>query len=167
MAGSRFLLKMKFMTQGKIVGTSTRKQGGSDNSDGIECLGFNYEVLAPIDRDTGQLTGRRRHQPIMIKKEADSASPKLMHAMLIQDVFETATLSFARPSSDRRECPFCTITLTNGVIAAIRRGAPLRGLSFQPDWANSGQPTESVTFMYGEIAVDELRDAMIPYWLMG
>ncbi len=165
MAGSKFLLTMKFMTQGKIVSSGTRRQGNLGNSEGIECHSFNYEVIPQIDRDTGQPVGKRQHPPITIRKMADSTSPKLMHAMWTQEVFETATLSFDRFDYHGKPCPVRTIILKNGVIAAIRPGAPL-GRSSQPDWA-SGQPTESVTFVYGELLVDGLLDRIIPYWIMG
>jgi hypothetical protein len=49
MAGSKFLLTMKFTTQGHIIGSSKKENGDLDYSKGMECFGFNYEVVTQID----------------------------------------------------------------------------------------------------------------------
>ena len=47
----------------------------------IEVLHFDHELRIPIDNDTGELTGTRKHEPFVITKAVDACN-----AILIQSV---------------------------------------------------------------------------------
>jgi hypothetical protein len=61
---SKFLLTMKLTKQGHVKGSSTKKEGDLDFSKGMECHGFNYEVVTQFDAGSGQPVGKRQHGPI-------------------------------------------------------------------------------------------------------
>ncbi len=46
----------------------------------IEILHFDHELRIPIDNDTGELTGTRKHEPFVITKAVDSSTPYLYKA---------------------------------------------------------------------------------------
>ena len=46
----------------------------------IEVLHFDHELRIPIDNDTGELTGTRKHEPFVITKAVDAATPYLYKA---------------------------------------------------------------------------------------
>ena len=50
MAGSKFLMTMKLVTQGDVIGSSIKKEGDLDYSKGMECHGFNYECVTAARR---------------------------------------------------------------------------------------------------------------------
>ncbi len=157
MAGRAFLLTLELNKQGKIVGSSKRKDGDLDFSQGVECFGFEYGVVTPVDPSfSGMPVGRRRRQPLTITKTVNSASPKLLQAAFMNEGFRTATLSFNRIDPGGKPCPVRKIELTNGAVVAVRPGGTR--------W---GRNVENVTFEYGDIAVDGLRNAMIPRSMLG
>jgi type VI secretion system Hcp family effector len=116
--GQTFLLTIVLNKQGVLRGSSKRKEGDLDFSKGMECHGFNYDLTTQYDLGSGQLTGRRQHQPITIIREVDSASPLLWSALCSNEGFKTATLSFARPTG--KPAVYQKIELTNGTICKIR-----------------------------------------------
>jgi type VI secretion system secreted protein Hcp len=120
MAGAKFLMTMTLTTQGAVIGSSIKKEGDLDYSKGMECHGFNYEVVTQIDPNTGQPVGRRRHNPITIRREVDAASPKLLQALVTNEVYKTAKLSFNRIGPDGKPVVAHTVELTNGTISAYK-----------------------------------------------
>ena len=85
---SKFYMTIEGTKQGKFKGGSTQKgKGALSYSDGMECHGFSYQVVAPIDPATGQPVGRRRHNPIKITKDTDSASPLLLQTLAMNENF--------------------------------------------------------------------------------
>jgi len=167
MAGRTFLLTMELNKQGRVVGSSRRREGDLDFSTGMECHGFNYEVLTQIDPGHGGPVGRRKHSPITIKKTVDSSSPKLFQALCTNEAFKIATLSFNRIDPGGKPIPIRRIELTNGFIVAVKPGGKWeRPGGMQWERARAMQ-WEYVTIDYGDIAVDGLPNAMIPPSMLG
>ena len=48
---------------------------------GVEILSFNFGVTAPHDVATGHTSGKRQHMPIVVTKEWDTTSPRLLAAV--------------------------------------------------------------------------------------
>ena len=138
-----FLLELELKTQGKITGSSTKKQGGAGFSKGLMCHGWTYQVVQQFDAGSGQLAGRRTHSPITIVREVDSPSPFLWSALCTNEGFKTATLSFARPSADGNFAVAHTIVLTNGAIVSI-----------WPAGIQDGKRCEELTLTYEETKID-------------
>lgn len=120
MAGSKFLMTMKLTKQGDVKGSSTKKEGALDYSTGLECDGFDYEVLTQIDPNTGAPVGRRRHKEIAIRREVDAASPKLLQALVTNEVYTAAKISFNRIKPDGTSFVAHTIELVNGTVSSYK-----------------------------------------------
>ena len=148
----QFLLTMKLKTQGAIKGASVKKQGPLDFSKGMQCHAFNYAVASHYDAGSGQLVGRRQHNPIRIVKEVDSASPLLWQALCSNEGFTTATLQFAKPGPSGKPAVKYTIELTNGLISEIRRARDA-----------SGKPCEHVSLTFEKMTVNGLAHGIVPY----
>lgn len=153
MASGKFLLTMTGTKQGKIKGSSTKRDGGIDYSQGVECSGFNYGATVPFDSQSGAFTGRRRHQPITITRETDSASPKLLQALVSNEVFDIVKLQFFKTSSGGNSVLVRTIELRNGCIVDIRQ-AP----------SSTGKRCEHVTLAYEELLFNGIPHAVIPHF---
>jgi type VI secretion system secreted protein Hcp len=120
MAGSKFLMTMKLTTQGDVIGSSTKKEGDLDYTKGMECHGFNYECVTQIDPATGQPVGRRRHNPVTIRREVDAASPKLLQALVTNEVYKGAKMSFNRIGPDGKPFIAHTIEFVNGTVSGYK-----------------------------------------------
>jgi type VI protein secretion system component Hcp len=152
----KFLLTMVLTKQGPVKGSSTKKEGGLDYSNGMECHGFNYPVATPVDSNPGKPVGKRQHgigglddsrgmghgfnyavtspmdsnpgKPggkrhhgaIVIRKEVDAASPKLLRALSTNETFISAALRFNKIGPNGEPVLEHTIELTNGAIYGIK-----------------------------------------------
>ena len=103
-------------TQGQIKGSVT--QAGRE--DMIMVIGFDHTVVSPRDAASGLATGHRQHQPVVITKEIDAASPDLWRAMVHNENLSTFRLEFYRPSSSGMENHFYSIELFNAQISTIK-----------------------------------------------
>lgn len=156
MAGG-FLLTMVLTKQGVVKGSSTKKEGDLDYSNGMECHGFDYPVSTPVDSNPSKPVGKRQHgsgsldyangmvgsgfdygvtapldsnpaKPvrkrqhgtIIIRKDVDGASHKLLRALFTNETFRSAALRFNKIGSDGKTVLYHTIELTNGTICGIR-----------------------------------------------
>lgn len=52
----------------------------ADREGSVEVLAFEHELRIPTDRDTGMLTGTRKHEPFEVTKAYDASSPYLYKA---------------------------------------------------------------------------------------
>ena len=109
---------------GLPVGKRQHGSGSLDHSASIIGHGFDYGVTAPLDSNPGKPVGRRQHGLIVIRKEVDGASPKLLRALTTNETFTNATLQFNKGISAGKLSLYYTIELINGVICGMR---PARG----------------------------------------
>jgi type VI secretion system Hcp family effector len=149
---AKFLLTMTLAKQGKIKGSSTRTEGNLKYSDGMECQGFSYSPMTQIDPNSGISSGKRKHSPIVIRREVDAASPKLLQALVTNEVFTTATLSFSRLNPNGKPVAAHKIELINGTISNIKQAADSRG-----KWS------QDVTLTFEELVVDGMPNGVIPW----
>jgi type VI secretion system secreted protein Hcp len=98
-------------------------------------LNLSLFQIASEFSSAGQPIGRRRHDPIVIVKEVDSASPLLWQALCTNEVLQSADLSFVRPTgTGGKEVVVERVTLTNAVISKVQRYTPkLQGNRSQHD----------------------------------
>lgn len=104
--------------------------------DTIEVNSFSWGVSTPRDSASGQATGKRQYQPVIIRKRIDKASPLLFRAIDTGKNFKTATLIV---SGSDGQVPF-TLVLTNVMIS-----------SFQQQGDSGTPPMESVSFTFQKI----------------
>ena len=123
----------------------TNSQFG-DRQDWIEILEFNHSVTSPRDAASGLSTGRRQHQPIVITKLIDGASPQLFEALARNETV-TLTLEFERPGDGGVPQTYYKIVATGGAVSGIRQNAGT--VNFD---------TETISITYQTITVENLLD---------
>ena len=116
MASNAYLI-LKGQKTGPFNGGGTQK--GHENS--ILVHSFNEEILVPLDATTGLPTGKREHEPLVIVKELDKASPLLWNALVTNENLTSAVLEFFATSPTGIEQMIYTITLTNASICSMRQ----------------------------------------------
>lgn len=95
-------------------------QQGHENE--ILVQAFEHQVNRPVDPQSGQPTGSRVHQPLMISKIFDKSSPLLFQALTTGESL-TCTLRWYRPSDGGLEHYF-TMELIEAVIVDIQSKMP-------------------------------------------
>ncbi|HEY1416715.1 MAG TPA: type VI secretion system tube protein TssD [Myxococcaceae bacterium] len=78
-----------------IKGESTQQSMG--RADSIECVSFNSGVTSAREAASNLATGRRQHEPLIIRKRIDKASPLLAKALVQNETVE-GTFKFYRPN---------------------------------------------------------------------
>ena len=89
----------------------------------IPCLKFSYEPNSSRDIATGQASGKRRHEKIMVTKEWGPASPALLQALNTNVVLREVKFEFVRATPGKGEQVYKTLRLSNATVASIHRMA--------------------------------------------
>jgi type VI secretion system secreted protein Hcp len=137
------MLRVVGAKQGEIKGSVTQK--GREGR--IAVIAVSHEIVTPRDMASGQATGKRQHQPVVITKELDRATVPLRQMLVGNEPVKECELQFWRPSPTGGETQYFTIRLTNAAIVSIdmemanNKHADLAGL----------ETFEQVAFTYGRI----------------
>lgn len=98
-------------------------QKGRENSSLVQEFGSN--VLIPTDPQTGQASGRRRHEPIVFTKRIDKASPKLLQALATGETLTEVRFEFYRVDPMGGQQKYYTIKLEQAVLVDIKQWFPI------------------------------------------
>jgi len=99
--------------QGPLKG-ECREAGHVDD---IAVLTWQWGMSAPSAVGTTQATRRRVHEALVVTKQLDSASTKLMNALSVNEELKSVTLSL-RKAGDHKD-DFFTIKLEVGRVASL------------------------------------------------
>jgi len=108
-------------------GDGTPVQGSSQvagREGSIEVLSFLHSIHQPADQNTGRLTGRRSHQPIVIEKELDKSSPVLYLAVARGLTLKAAEFKWYRTNEAGREEEYFNTSLLNVKIVSVSPRVP-------------------------------------------
>ncbi|RDS80189.1 type VI secretion system tube protein Hcp [Dyella monticola] len=97
-------------------------RGGSlvnDREGSIEVLSFAHGVYAPADARTGRLLGSRMHEPMVIHKDFDRASPYLYRAVSSGHPIKTAELRWYKVDGSGREIVYFIMKMEDVRITAV------------------------------------------------
>lgn len=140
---------------GNIVGTmevKSAKQGmivGKPGT-GINLISFKMGSAAPLDPKSGTVKGARKQHLIVVTKEIDPASPKLFIAYSGNEVLSSVVFHLTQKTPDSRSKVPRTVTLTDVVIATIRRD----GVDLNPQGSSStAVHMEELSYSYRSILV--------------
>ncbi len=86
----------------------------------IEVIEFKHEVRIPTDNDTGELTGTRKHEPMVITKAFDASSPYLYKACSNGQTLKEVVLRWYKIDPSGREVEYFTHKLENVKITSIK-----------------------------------------------
>lgn len=106
--------------QGKFTGGCRRK--GREGM--MEAIQIDHDIKVPTDALTGDATGKRRHGPMVFRKEIDKASPQLLQALVNNETVTEMKLHFWTVTPQGQEREFYTITLTDGRIVDVETMLP-------------------------------------------
>jgi type VI secretion system secreted protein Hcp len=81
-------------------------------------------VKIPRNPQTGLPSGKRVHEPFMITKEIDKASPKILQALTSGEQLSEVLLEYYRITSAGKEEKYYTIRLENAIIVSLNRWMP-------------------------------------------
>jgi type VI secretion system secreted protein Hcp len=129
-----------------IEGNSTQTSMGRENS--IECLYLEHAVKTAREAGSGQASGRRQYEPILIRKRIDKSTPLIAKALVENQVCD-GVFKFFRPAptGDGTTEQFYTIEFKGGRVASINQFSPD---AIEP--ASSMQPPmEEVGFVFHTI----------------
>lgn len=154
MASSAYLM-LKGQKQGEIQGSVAHK--GSEGA--ILVHGFQNAIVTPRDPSSGQPTGKRQHQPIVIIKEIDKSSPRLWSALVSNENLTLWVLNVWTPSTGAApgiDKNVYRVELTNANIASIEETMADNSIT-----ASASVPVhERVTFTYQKITWTWLEGAI-------
>jgi type VI secretion system secreted protein Hcp len=113
-------LRLEGEKSGKIEGSVTQK--GREGR--IMVFALSHDVASPIDPESGQAAGKRRHTPLVVTKEVDRASVPLHRAQADNERFKRWELDFfasgrSGGSGAGVEVQHFTIELTNASISSF------------------------------------------------
>ena len=84
-------------------------------------LAFTMGVTSPHDPASGQISGKRQHQPVTIVKAWGAASPQGLIAIAANEVLTEVDLEFTRASTIGEEVVYQTVKLSNASFSQIAR----------------------------------------------
>jgi len=85
----------------------------------IEIMNSSYGVRQSVDSHTGNMTGTRQHNPVILHKQLDSVSPYLAVAVCESKRLQKAILKYFEIVEAGVEVETYTITLESVVISSV------------------------------------------------
>ena len=85
---------------------------------------FGSAVISPRDAASGQPTGKRRHEPVIIRKKVGAATPLFAKALTTNEVLKSVLFDFIRTDDKGVEVVFFTMTLKGATISTQRLYLP-------------------------------------------
>ncbi|MEP7169638.1 MAG: type VI secretion system tube protein TssD, partial [Bacteroidota bacterium] len=149
-------LTLTGVKQGKIKGGVIQK--GREGT--IAVYKLHHEITSPRDTASGAATGRRIHKPLVITKQIDMSSVKLLHALVTNEIIKEVVINFYQPDSIGAqggrgiEVNHYRIKLTNAAISNISQDLPN---VLNPD-ENKLPFLEKVEFVYQKIEWEYLAN---------
>jgi type VI secretion system secreted protein Hcp len=107
--------------QGPFKGETTQK--GRENM--IPLVAYSYGVISPYDVATGQASGKRQHEPVVITKEWGASSPQFYTAAYTGEILTSVMLNFFLTNTKGVQQLDHTIQLTNARIILVQQSLHL------------------------------------------
>ena len=142
-----FYMTVEGAKQGKFPGTSVSK-GQQGTMPGLRWLS---QVKSPRDVATGQASGKRQHQPMLVVMETGQSSPLFLQACCTNEVLKTVTLNFVRTDQKTgQEIVYYAVKLTDASVVSVKQSS---GFGFDDPNSTSGGAKHS-----GKYDVPELDE---------
>lgn len=143
--GLMIFATMKGQKTGNINGSVTQK--GRENT--IQVSYLQQKRVSPRDDASGLPTGKRQHEPLVIRKSLDKSTPLLQNVLTSNENLTTAQFKFYRASQLGSEQQHFQIDLENASVASYNL--------YHPDSLDTGaagtpvETQEELTFTYQKI----------------
>ena len=129
-----------------IKGESSQHSLGREGS--IECVYYEQAVKTAREAGSGQATGRRQYEPLLIRKRIDKSSALIAKALCNNEVIEGKFKFFRpNPNGDGTTEQFFTVEIKQGRINSQKQIVPdtiVPATSTEP-------PLEEITFVFHTI----------------
>ncbi len=145
--------------QGVIKGNVIQK--GKEGS--IAVFQIQHQVMSPRDAASGMATGKRIHKPVTIIKEVDTASVKLMNALITNESLNEVIINCWRPQSAGNitnaagDVNYYRIKLTDAFISNISQNLGAENNTTEKKYA----ATEIIELWYKKIEWNYLEGAAV------
>lgn len=113
----------------------------------IAVLASNHEIVSPHDPATGRAAGKRLHEPLVLTKEIDPATPKLYKLLSLDEALDVCTLQYWGAVGKAKAGLRLTLTLGGARLVAMRFAQPYVLDPAQGSWPE----TEELSFLYQRI----------------
>lgn len=137
--------------QGAFKGESSKDA----QKEKIPGIGYQHEIKAPKDVQTGQASGSREHKPVTICKEWGASSPQLFLALCTNEVLSTVVIEFMKTTRTGVLDVYHTITLEDAQICNIAYGSGEAG-STRTTSEYDTHELEWVSFTYRKIITENV-----------
>ncbi len=109
-----FYITIKGKQQGAFKGESTRAQGEG------KIIGhwISSSIMAP--REGGAGAGKRRHEPIVFRKEVGACTPQIIQALCRNEKLDLVLFEFLRTDPNGNEIVYFTVKLEDAQICGHR-----------------------------------------------
>lgn len=149
-------ISIKGQKQGQFAGD------GSDpkNPNRIRTTSFAFSAEAPRDVATGQASGKRQYQPVIVRKRWGEASPQVYAALATNEVLPSVLVEFTDVSVKGIEEVDHSFSLTNAIISAVKE------LTESAQSANQVEEFEEISFTFQKIEIkDKSGKSFVDNWL--
>jgi len=133
-------LTIKGQKQGDFKG-GTKKKGRANQ---IDVWDTNYRAVSPRDLSTGQATGRRQHNPLVVYSEVEGGAPiQIWNALINNELLPKILLDFWRSNEkDGKQAIYYTVELKDSVVS-----------EFEMFCDEDGRPNCRTAFTFKEITM--------------
>jgi len=140
--------------QGTITSACCQMEGREDT---VILYQLNHMIEQPRDKHTGRATGKRVHNPFVLLKEIDKATPLLMQALVTNELL-TVKFEFYRPNpeGDGTEEQFYMIELEGANLISSAGELP----NTLGKETSAYPPLESLQLAYRKIIVTYQTDGV-------
>jgi len=107
------------ITAGNFTEPSVGNIYQEGHEDQILVEAFKHNIILPRDPQSGQPTGQRVHQPVVITKVFDKSSPLLYSALTSGERMSKCVIEWWRTSGTGQQEHYFTIELEDAIIVDI------------------------------------------------
>lgn len=165
-------LSITGQTQGNITkGAFTKKSVGNvyveGHEDQVLVQAIAHDVHVPINKQSGQPSGQRVHEPLIINSHFNKSVPLLYNALTTGELLNEVCLQWYRTSIEGRQEAFFTTRLIDAIIVAISCHMPNcqspKGKIYTPfiEVAFSYRKIEWEHIMSGTAGADDWRKPLV------
>ena len=112
--------KQGLITAGTFTEPSVGNIYQEGHEDQILVEAFKHDIILPRDPQSGQPTGQRVHQPIVITKVFDKCSPLLFSALTSGERLPECTIEWFRTSATGLQEHYYTIKIEDAIIVDVK-----------------------------------------------
>jgi type VI secretion system secreted protein Hcp len=132
----------------------TFKGDGSARAKGrIPLVSFEMGAVSLRDAASDQASGKRRYQPVTVRKEIGASSPQFLSALATNENLVSVDIEFLTTDTEGEEAVDFTVELTNAFVASFAESV---------DTGEAGGPLvdtrrlERIEFIFQKIAVADI-----------